>query len=341
MILEGVPITYKGSKYVVAKIKYKGADMPIIFDPKDYKTIRKYDKSWRCNKHGYISCTHVKDNEVREIQLHKMIMTLKNKDNNEENKHLPIVHLNRVGLDNRRENIIYDTKKKNDRKNLNKKKRIIEFPKETGIRPNDIPTYVWYMREDDTHGDRFIVEVGDVSWKTTSSIKVSTKYKLEEAKQYLRELKTTRPELFEEYSMNGEHTKKGKELLKSFFKIVQRAGYSNLTQLTTDKLTDKYIQLGGLKRKDEKELLITHTDLINNKDKRRRLISNLPKGCGINIKDLPTYSYYRPEYENRGGYFVVENHPKQQKRLWQTTSSKNVSIEDKYEQLLEYLDKLK
>ena len=88
------------------------------------------------------------------------------------------------------------------------------------------------------------------------------------------------------------------------------------------------------------KLLQKNENLIQTSNKRRRLISNLPKNCEITINDLPKYSYYRPPYGNRGEYFVVENHPKQKKRLWQTTTSKKVSLMEKYEELMYYLDTL-
>ena len=54
------------------------------------------------------------------------------------------------------------------------------------------------MKPNGSHGDRFMVEIGDVKWKTTSSKKLSLKYKLEEAKLFLRQLKRESPELFEQ-----------------------------------------------------------------------------------------------------------------------------------------------
>ena len=49
-----------------------------------------------------------------------------------------------------------------------KKKRTIKLPKSSGITPDDIPTYIWYVKETANHGDRFVVEIGDIKWKTTS-----------------------------------------------------------------------------------------------------------------------------------------------------------------------------
>ena len=49
-------------------------------------------------------------------------MALKKMDHNKEQLNNPIIHINNIGLDNRRENIIYDVPNKNIRKNSKKKR---------------------------------------------------------------------------------------------------------------------------------------------------------------------------------------------------------------------------
>ena len=127
------------------------------------------------------------------------------------------------------------------------------------------------MKDDGEHGDRFFIEIGNVSWKTTSSRKLSTRYKLEEAKKFLRDLKQTRPELFDEYSMNGEHNKKGKELLKEYFDIVHKAGYNYIDRITTEKLTDKYLKQGKINKK-ERHILESQANLSQRGGIRKRII---------------------------------------------------------------------
>jgi hypothetical protein len=175
------------------------------------------------------------------LYLHEIIMALKLKDQNKDPKKLPIIHINRLNIDNRRENLMYDVPGKDIGKNLRKKIRLINLPKNSKIDPDDIPTYVWYMKPDSSHGERFLIEIGDVSWKTTSSVNYSLRYKLEEAKKFLRELQLIRPDLFDEYSMNGEFNYDGKKLLDSFYVIIQSGGY-NLSRLKNDKLTQKYLK---------------------------------------------------------------------------------------------------
>ena len=86
--------------------------------------------------------------------------------------------------------------------NYKKKKRTVKLPEGCNIEPNELPTYIWYLKENGSHGSRFSVEVGNIKWKTTSSKKVSLRYKLEEAKKFLRELKKTNSDLFNKSSFN-------------------------------------------------------------------------------------------------------------------------------------------
>lgn len=333
-------VSNNNKSYIIGDVEYRDAHVPFIIDYKDYQIIKSLNKNWKCNQNGFISCFHNIDNNVKEVYLHDVIMALQNKEYGIKSENKPILHINRIGLDNRRENLIYDTVNKETNKNLKKKKRIIELPRESGIDADEIPTYIWYLKPDQTHGDRFIVEVGDISWKTTSSKKLSLRYKLEEAKKFLRNLKSDRKELFDEYSMNGEYTKDGKKLLNSFYSIIYKGGYNHIHKISTDNLTDIYLKphINKLENKEEKNLLKAQ-NLVVNEDRRRRLFNNLPKDSGITVGDLPKYCYFRPKNDNRGDYFVVENHPKNMK-TWRTTSSNDVSIKDKYNELLDYINDL-
>ena len=82
-----------------------------------------------------------------------------------------------------------------------------------------------------------MVDVGDVNWKSTGSKKVSLKYKLEETKKYMRHLKNARPDLFNEYSMNGDLNKNGVGLLDDFLNISKDAGYylNDISNANTEK----------------------------------------------------------------------------------------------------------
>lgn len=249
-------ISYNGKDYAVCKMNYKDYNLPITLDWNDYSKIKQLNKKWRCNQSGFVSCPHTVDGETRDVYLHELIMLLKDQEEGlGGRKDSPIIHINRIGLDNRRENLMYDIYNKDYQKNIKKKRRTVELPIETGIDPDEIPTYIWYMRPDASHGDRFMVNIGDVNWKTTSSNNVSLRYKLEEAKLYLRHLLRKRPDLLEEFSMNGDYNKGGKELSNSFYDIVHKTGFNNITRFIPETNTITLLQpnYDGM---DKKELYL-------------------------------------------------------------------------------------
>ena len=98
------------------------------------------------------------------------------------------------------------------------------------------------MKPDSSHSERFMVNIGDVSWKTTSSNELSLSCKLEEAKMFLRQLLRNRPDLHEEYSMNGDFNKEGKDLLKSYYDIVHKHGYTHIKKLVPETNTVDLLQ---------------------------------------------------------------------------------------------------
>ncbi len=338
-------IRYKNNYYGVICVKYKNLDLPVVLDWNDMQVIRNLNKTWKCNNMGFASCSHTHNDVTKEVYLHEVIMALKNKSQGIRKRNKPIIHINRIGLDNRRENILYDTLDKDSNKNAKKKRRTIELPKDAGIKIDEVPTYVWYMKPDKTHGDRFMIQIGDINWKTTSSTKLTLRYKLEEAKLYLRQLKKANPSLFEEYSMNGDYTKEGINLNNSYYAIIQRAGYDHIQKYEPQHMTDQILKPGSQSRK-EKEFLKQQGTIVLTGGKKRRVFNNMPASCGITAADLPEHCYYRPIYKDkegkivRGDFFIVENHPDQDKKIWQTTTSNTVSTKEKYEQLLDYIDSL-
>lgn len=248
-------IVFNDNSYIILQINHKNKKIPVILDEIYFDTINKLNKTWKINDVGFVVSTHVIDNQEIEINMHDIIMRLYNKRNKLKDINKNILHINRLGFDNRKENLMYDTINKEIGKNLRKKKRIIDL-EDRGIDVDNIPSFMWYMKPNDTHDERFFINISDIQWKTTSSSKLSLKYKLEEGKKFLRELKELRPEIFEENSMNGELNSDGKKLLQSFFDISKQAGFKNLKTITTDNITDKYLKqnLRGLSAYEKKLL---------------------------------------------------------------------------------------
>ncbi|QKF93925.1 hypothetical protein QKU48_gp0467 [Fadolivirus algeromassiliense] len=256
-------VSYEGKDYAIFAINYKDTNVPAVLDWNDFIEIKKLNKNWRCNQNGFISCSHTLNGQTKDVHLHELVMILQNRDAGIKSPNKSILHVNRVGLDNRRNNLIYDTVNKDLNKNLKKKKRTISLPKNCGIRPDEIPTYIWYMQPDSSHGERFMVNIGDINWKTSSSNNLSLRYKLEEAKMYLRNLLKTRADLMQEYSMNGDYTREGKELLHTYYDIVHHAGAKHIKRFipennTLDLLKTNYAGLSyeeQLLLKDKKDSL--------------------------------------------------------------------------------------
>lgn len=230
-------VSYEGKDYGLFSINYRDNNIPIVLDWDDFINIKNMNKNWRCNPSGFISCSHTLNNQTKDVYLHELVMLLKNKDEGVNSQNRAIVHINRVGLDNRRDNLMYDVIRKDINKNLKKKKRTVRLPKRSGINPDNIPTYIWYMQPDSSHGERFMVNIGDVNWKTSSSYDLSLPYKLEEAKMYLKNLLKSRDDLLEEYSMNGDFTKEGKELLHTYYDIVHYGGFDHVKRFIPENNT--------------------------------------------------------------------------------------------------------
>jgi hypothetical protein len=224
-------VTHNDKSYVVFGVKFDKYYLPVVVDSNDFKLLSKMGKVWKCNNNGSIYCSHSFNGITKDIFLHEVIMNIKQKDANDSVIKAPMIHINRIKLDNRRNNIIYDTHDKDINKNQKKKKRTVELPNDSGIDPDELPTYVWYMKPDDTHGERFMVSIGDINWKTTSSKYVSLKNKLEEAKMYLRKLKEDNPNIFDEFSMNGDLNKEGKKLSDDYYDIIHNAGYNYIKKI--------------------------------------------------------------------------------------------------------------
>lgn len=201
--------------------------LPIVCDWEDYKPIDKLNKKWKCHKNGFVSCQHHQDDQNKDVFIHELVMVMKNQDNNLQNQNKPIVHINRLGLDNRRKNLDYKGAKQSSH-NTKKKKRTLTLPKDSGIVGNDIPTYIWYLKPNGTHGDRFMVDIGDVKWKTTASKTISLVEKLEHAKEYLKQLRVNHPDLFDDRSMNGDYSKQARTLAKEYQEIIKKAGFNNV-----------------------------------------------------------------------------------------------------------------
>jgi hypothetical protein len=263
-------VTYKSKQYSVVSIKKNNIDVPIVLESEVFDLIKRDPRNYNLNDNLMLSTkvdigTPSKP-KIVDIYLHEIVMKLKKKFS----KNAPILHINKINIDNRISNLTFDTNNKDHTKNLHKKQRTINLS-DDGIDCNSLPSFVWYLNADDTHGDRFIVEMGPLKWKTTSSRKLSLRYKLEEMKKFLRLNKEKYPTLFREYSMNGDLNDIGENLKKEYYEIINLAGFNykyNLNYKTNDFLKEDLSNLSEIEKQLLKQFNLTSKDTTNDRIKR-------------------------------------------------------------------------
>lgn len=220
-----VTVEYHKNKYTIASLQHSKNMIPIVLDRHIYKTLKKLNKKWYINDKNHIYCIHTNDyGESHIVYMHDVIIKL-----NPDIKYMyntPIIHINNIHFDNRLSNLQFDVINKDHTKNIKKKRRTIDLSN-FGINVDDLPTYIWYLKPDKTHGARFVIDIaGKISWRSTASKKVSLRYKLEEAKKYLRYILLQYPTTIEQYSMNGDLTAIGLQLYKEYQILISKAGFS-------------------------------------------------------------------------------------------------------------------
>lgn len=301
-------VNYKDKRYIVAKTNNK---VPFIFN---YDILEKLPNSNFFLRNNYVSCK----NNNKEEYLHHIVKPFTD---------VSIDHINQIKQDNRRQNLRYANQSIQNQ-NQSKRKRVVNLPENCGINPQNIPTFIWYIKDDGRHGDRWMVEIKDkYIWKTTSTKDLSTKCKFELAKKHLRNLIITRPELFIERCINGKLGENAQQLKKEFIEILKLARYEYKEEISNEDCLKEDID--GL---TEHEINILRQD---NDYKHKNRPDN------FDISNIPKYCYYIKATKDKGDAFCCTKlHPKQKEsgKDWTTTKSKKVSIEEKYKQLLEYLD---
>lgn len=186
-------VTHTGKEYCVGKILHNGNPVEFVFDKDDFEKVEK--RAWHVSSGKYIGSTFYLDGGVKlELYLHNLVMN--RMAFNGKGQRESVDHINRNGLDNRKENLRIVSQ---SQQNINqpRKKRDVVLPADCGILPEEIPKHIWYVRPQGQHGDRFAIEfkTEGLCWKTTSSKKVSLREKLKEAKTKLAEFYSQHPHL--------------------------------------------------------------------------------------------------------------------------------------------------
>lgn len=175
-------VNYEDKLYIVGILYYKNEPITFIFDNDYYKDVSM--RAWHLASTNYISSCVSIDGKRKEIYLHNLVMN--NPTFPGKGAKFTVDHINRNGLDNRRENLRVITQ---SLQNLNQalRSRYVSLPKDSNISIDDIPKHIWYIKSNGSHGDRFAIEfkTENIIWKTTSSKSISLKEKLEDAKKQL------------------------------------------------------------------------------------------------------------------------------------------------------------
>ena len=348
-------IDYKGVKYIVCYCPFKEDHILFVTNyesDKFYKDL--VTKAWHfMSDGGYIGHTYyLDDGSKRELYLHNYAVNKLTHDG--KGQHYTIDHINRIGRDNRKENL---RELSQSHQNINQKKRdrIVNLPEDCDIDPNDIPKNIYYKAASGAHGEQFYIEIktpeiveilckndeddliqSRFRWFGTKIKTLDLRVKLQHAINKLQELKKTYPQIVHLLE-DIDNIKERNELIQSFNDILDLTTYPK-SVIESNK---------GTLIKEHSPIPVTQVQeqLIQEIEEKtiRGLKSNLPEGCGVTVQMIPKYCYYRPASETRSDKFIIERHPKlvaEGKRQWSTSEAKKLTTKQKFDLLLEKLSEL-
>lgn len=332
-------VEYKGKKYTVCYTSFNDEDVLFLidFDKKDEVINKRWHKV-NSGAGGYIGHTYYENNDYnlkRELYLHIFVKGTKLFDGHNE---FTIDHINRVGRDNRLENL-RELSQSHQNINQTKRERTTELPPGCGIDPQDLPKNIYYKKPEGLHGDRFYLEIKFTDppfrYFSSSSKKIDLKTKLQQTLLKLEEYKKEHPE-YVQLLDDINNVKQRNDLRKSFNEILKLSGYpqdiieKNLVEMEEEKQNNI-----DDTSKDIAQQLVT--------DGFKSVTSNLPPNCGVTQDMIPKYCYYKPASDKRGDKFIIERHPilvAQGKRQWATTEAKTKTTKEKFDLMMEKLKEL-
>jgi hypothetical protein len=341
-------VTYKNKEYVVCCIPFKDEYKLFIIDADKKNDV--ITKNWHFMPSGMYVAQVVYDesNTKKQLYLHNFIMDKLTFDGKGQQK--TIDHINRIGTDNRKENLRNADSQTAQNFNQKKRDRKTELPEDCNIQLEEIPKNVYYKKPNGLHGEFFYIELRGIpvlcpndkkfTWKSTKSKSVGLIVKLQQTINKLVELKTTYPELqnviFDENNDNVRKTS-----ITDYNNILKLSHYPK--NVIDTNLRDFYGDFCISDLIENNTELVDQVDAVETIKNAGKKSNNLPPDCGITIDQIPKYCYFRPESDKRGCRFIIERHPKliaQGTRQWGTTESKKISIQDKFNSMLEKLAEL-
>jgi hypothetical protein len=289
----------------------------IIYDKEHDELISKYNWSYH-KQNGYVY-TH-NFNDTKSIYMHQVIMQQSNIDKKITET---VDHINQIKTHNICENLRYTSQSE---QNINRQTRNDKLPPpkaliEIGI--TELPRYVRY----DNSEKKFIIEtchpgftkIKNYNQSGTKSAKVSIIYKYYDILKKLDHL-------------NGlTYDDSSQEFIDKQHKLFEE--FNEISKL----ITGEEVEYVYHNKNEYKELEQYLTDAEKQYERR-----GLPEDSEINVDELPKYCCYTKASDKRGDSFYVSRHHPHLKEInikdVKTTTSKAVSMEKKYEDLLKLLD---
>lgn len=176
-------------EYVTGIIIHNSKPLTFIIDKEDEERIK--SRHWYAITSGKYVGVHITiEGSNKILYLHNFIMNRFDFPGKGAKK--TVDHINRNGLDNRKVNLRVISQ---SLQNVNQKKK-----KRTAVLPegiSELPKHIWYVKPNGNHGDRFCIELKTegVTWKSTSSKKISIEDKLKQTMDKLEELYGQHPHL--------------------------------------------------------------------------------------------------------------------------------------------------
>lgn len=314
-----IVVDFHGKTYLVMIIKTgvggEKKDMPVIIDYEDYERIKNI--RW-CRTGHYISHKIMVSGEIYVTYLHQAIM------NHLFDGKVYIDHINRIPQDNRKENLRTASQTEQNW-NQRKRKRTLKLPDDCGFDPDEIPTNIEFHPEKGYNAYFEVVIKVDgkriCRKKSSKSQKFTLLQKLTEAKIILRNLMVEKPEWFEKRCMNGLLTEEGNQLYESYFAILKLA---HVEDPFNQYLDHENRNKDPLNIGDEHNASSKHVNKMPSKE--------------TNIDKLPKYCRYAPPSETRGDYFEYDKKTDGERIIHRTSTSKDISTNDKFVELILLLE---
>ena len=149
------PIVYNELEDCVECIVlYNGNSVKFLIDKDDLENVK--TRNWHLVTGGkYVGAVININNRRKTLYLHNFVMNKLTFEGHGQKE--TVDHINRDGLDNRKQNLrIVSQTLQNI--NQNKKSRRVVLPPEYNLNPNDFPKHVHYVKARGNHGDGFCVE---------------------------------------------------------------------------------------------------------------------------------------------------------------------------------------